>query len=161
MENEMTLEQMEMALTKCGTQYPEMLDVVIMLQQNDLRNSETINRTVNSVDKTVDAMTELANTVQEMSTILIQMKQNIEELEEEIEKMKKGDNMEEKTTIEMCNDIVDAVENGTQDDFLASYMKLTESLKAEVREDIANEEEYYCSYDENGHCTDCDNCMEE
>lgn len=143
MENEMTLEQMEMALIKCGTQYPEMLDVIVMLQQNDLRNSKTLNRTVNSVDKTVDTMTELANTVQEMSEMLIQMKKEIKELEEEIEKMKKGDNVEEKTTIEMCNDIVEAVENGNDDDFLASYMELTAALKAEVEQDIENEKELY------------------
>jgi hypothetical protein len=143
MENEMTFEQMEMALIKCGTQYPEMLDVVVMLQQNDLRNSETLNRTVNSVDKTVDTMAELANTVQEMSEMLIQMKKEIKELEEEIEKMKKGDNVEEKTTIEMCNDVVEAVENGNDDDFLASYMELTAALKAEVQQDIENEKELY------------------
>lgn len=141
MENEMTIEQMELALVKCGTQYPEMLDVVVMLQQNDLRNSETINRTVHSVDKTVDAMTELANTVQEMSEIIIEMKKEIKELEEEIEKIK-DDNVEEKTTIEMCNDVVEAVENGNDDDFLASYMELTAALKAEVQQDIENEKEW-------------------
>ena len=141
MENEMTIEQMEMALIKCGTQYPEMLDVVVMLQQNDLRNSETINRTVHSVDKTVDTIIKLKKTLQEMSKMIIEMKKEIKELEEEIEKMK-SDNVEEKTTIEMCNDVVEAVENGNDDDFLASYMELTAALKAEVQQDIENEKEW-------------------
>ena len=155
MENEMTIEQMEMALIKCGTQYPEMLDVVVMLQQNDLRNSETINRTIHSVDKTVDTIIELDKTVQEMSKIIIEMKKEIKELEEEIDGLEdeiddleeelekiKGDNVEEKTTIEMCNDVVEAVENGNDDDFLASYMELTAALKAEVQQDIENEKEW-------------------
>jgi septal ring factor EnvC (AmiA/AmiB activator) len=155
MENEMTLNEMELALVKCGTNYPEILDVVVMLQQNDLRNSETITRTVNSMDKTVDAVIELGKTVQEMSKMIIEMKKEIkeleeeidgledeiDELEEEIEKMK-GDNVEEKSTIEMCNDVVEAVENGNDDDFLASYMELTAALKAEVQQDIENEKEW-------------------
>lgn len=61
----------------------------------------------------------------------------------------KGDKMEEKSTIDLCNEIVNAVENGTQDDFLASYLELTKSLKAEVLEDIQNEEEETMKDEEN------------
>lgn len=120
-------------------------------------------------NRNLDVMEKMSNQI-ELLTINLdlaigtihKMQNHMYELEKEIEELNNKEEEENMDpTIKMCNEVVEAVEKGNNDDFLASYMKLTESLKAEVREDIANEQEYYCSYDDNGHCTDCDNCMKE
>ena len=142
MENEMTFE-MEMAIAECCIKYPEIMDVVIMLQKNDLRAQQTINRLVTTVEKTVDAMSEMSDTLQDMGHAINYLGKKVAALERQVEELenKGGENMEEKSTMDLCNDVVDAVENGSDDDFLAAYAALTNSLKAEVQQDIENEEE--------------------
>ena len=89
-------------------------------------------------DRNFEIFEKLMNTLEKHTELIKTLTDRVITLEEKIKELE-SDNMEEKTTIEMCNDIVDAIENGNDDDFLASYMELTASLKAEVQQDIENE----------------------
>lgn len=86
MENKITPE-MEMALAKCCVKYPEMMDVVIMLQKNDLRNQETNNRIITSVEKTVDTMTEMSNALTDMGHAIDYLGKKVAALEKRIEEL--------------------------------------------------------------------------
>lgn len=98
-------------------------------------------RTIQTFSNQIEIMNKMQESIQTQQQTIYILKQRVDELEERIEELE-GDNMEEDDTIQMCNEVVDAIENGNDDDFLSSYLKLTESLKAEVREDIKNEERW-------------------
>ena len=97
-------------------------------------------RTIQTFNKQMQIMNAMQQSIQAQQQAIYMLKQRVDELEKRIEELEEGDDMEEDNTVKMCNEVVNAIENGNDDDFLSSYLKLTESLKAEVREDIKNEE---------------------
>ena len=91
-------------------------------------------------DRNFEVFERFINTLEEHTELIKTLTNKVVTLEEKIKELE-GDNMD--GTIQMCNDVVEAIENGNEDDFMDKYMKLTESLKQEVIEDMKNEEEMY------------------
>ena len=139
------IEKREKALLKILMEEPEMCEVIQMLQGNDIRNQETTKKIIYTLehvtDRTLDSVEGMMKIINKMGENMEKMADKIEELEEQIEELEEGDNMDK--TVEMCNNVVENIEKGNDDDFLASYMELTAALKAEVQQDIENEKELY------------------
>ena len=87
-----------------------------------------------SVDKTFEVISFQNKVMMEMKNTIKELGERIEELEERIEELEE----DEDSTIELCEKVI---KTDNDDDFLSAYMELTNALKAEVREDIQNEEE--------------------
>lgn len=138
------IEKREKALLKIAMEEPEMCEVIKMLQENDMRNANATNAVAHALesvtDRTLGSLEKMSDTMNEMSNAIEMMGNKIVELEEKIKKLE-GDNMDK--TVKMCDNVVESIENGNDDDFLASYMELTAALKAEVQQDIENEKELY------------------
>lgn len=142
------IEKREKAIFKIAMEEPEMCEVIKMLQENDMRNADATNNVAHALehvtDRTLGALEKMSDTMNEMSNTIKTMSNKIIELEEKIEilESKRDDNME-KDLVQMCNDVVKATEEENEDDFMTQYMKLTETLRNEVIEDMKNEEEQY------------------
>ena len=142
------IEKREKALFKIAMEEPEMCEVIKMLQENDMRNADAINNVVHALehvtDRTLNSLEKMSDTMNEMGNIISEMSNKIVELEEKIENLEsKGDDNMEKDLVQICNDVVKATEEENEDDFMTQYMKLTETLRNEVIEDMKNEKEQY------------------
>lgn len=108
-------------------------------------------KTINILDKMTYNMENMMNLITLQGKMIRNLKERVNELEDNNEDLDERiddleeivENFKEPTIEELCEDVI---QSDNDDDFINKYMELTSVLKAEVQQDIENEEKMKNGY---------------